>query len=189
VADHGVTSAALPVVGDLARRLSHSRQAILSPARVSGVFLLQTGGFLAQPSAWSRFEPGHLDEDAASDTVEGGGRTRLARLAAAAAVCVTLALMAAGGASADPTSAPGAETVTYVCDGVPITLTTLPNGSAAAFTASTSAGIAVESRAGRAPSGGRRKNRPAESSLVLAPAQARPEQSVRPVRRRLRFFG
>jgi hypothetical protein len=71
------------------------------------------------------------------------GRMRLARLAAAAAVCVTLALMATGGASADPTSAPGAATVTYVCDGVPITLTTLPNGSAAAFTAPTSVGIAV----------------------------------------------
>jgi hypothetical protein len=57
---------------------------------------------------------------------------------------VTVALIGAGGVSADPTNAPGAETVTYVCGGVPITLTTLPNNSSAAFTISTSVGIAVD---------------------------------------------
>jgi hypothetical protein len=66
---------------------------------------------------------------------------RLARLAAAAAVCVTLALIAASGASADPTNAPGAQTVTFVCDGVPIELTLAPGS--AAFTASTSVGIGI----------------------------------------------
>lgn len=69
---------------------------------------------------------------------------RLARLATVAAVCVTLALAAAGGANADPTKAPGAETITFVCDGVPIALTMVPGpGGSAAFTATTSVGIAT----------------------------------------------
>jgi hypothetical protein len=68
---------------------------------------------------------------------------RLARLAAAAAVCVTLVLVAAAGASADPTNAPGTESVTFVCGGVPVTLTLLPNDAAAAFTSSTSVAIGV----------------------------------------------
>ena len=66
---------------------------------------------------------------------------RLGRLAAAAAVCVTLALIGAGGVLADPTNAPGSETVTFVCDGVPIELTT--SSGEAAFTASTSVGIGL----------------------------------------------
>jgi hypothetical protein len=66
---------------------------------------------------------------------------RSGRLAAAAAVCVTLALIGAGGAFADPTNAPGAQAVTFVCDGVPIELTIW--GGSAAFTASTSVGISL----------------------------------------------
>ena len=65
----------------------------------------------------------------------------LRRLVAAAAVCVTVALIGAGGGLADPTNAPGAQTVTFVCGGVPIELTTL--AGSAAFTASTSVGIAL----------------------------------------------
>ena len=66
----------------------------------------------------------------------------LRRLVAAAAVCVTLALIGACGAFADPTNAPGAQTVTFVCDGVPIELTISAGSSA--FTASTSVGISLE---------------------------------------------
>jgi hypothetical protein len=65
---------------------------------------------------------------------------KLARLTAAVVVCVTLSLAAASGASADP-KAPGSESVTFVCDGVPITLTIIPGS--AAFTASTSVGVGV----------------------------------------------
>jgi hypothetical protein len=65
---------------------------------------------------------------------------RLLRLAAVAGACL---LFLAGVASADPGKAPGATTQTYVCGGVPITLVTLPNNSSAAFTATTSVGIAV----------------------------------------------
>jgi hypothetical protein len=66
---------------------------------------------------------------------------RLGRLAAPAAVCVALALIGVGGASADPTNAPGAQTVTFICDGVPMELTLAPGS--AAFTTSTSVGIGV----------------------------------------------
>jgi hypothetical protein len=47
----------------------------------------------------------------------------------------------AGPVSADPTNAPGAISRTFTCGGVPVTLTVF-NGSAA-FTSSTSVGIAV----------------------------------------------
>ncbi len=66
---------------------------------------------------------------------------RIARRIAAAAACMTFALVPAPAATADPLNAPGAETVTFTCDGVPITLTLL-NGSAA-FTTTTSVGISV----------------------------------------------
>jgi hypothetical protein len=46
-------------------------------------------------------------------------------------------------ASADPINNPNAVTQNFVCGGVPVTLTILSNGSAAAFTSSTSVGIAV----------------------------------------------
>jgi hypothetical protein len=62
-------------------------------------------------------------------------------LLGAVAVAVMLGLVTTGVASADPVNNPGAASETYVCGGVPVTLTVL-NGSAA-FTSSTSVGIGV----------------------------------------------
>ncbi|MDQ3893876.1 MAG: hypothetical protein M3292_04325 [Actinomycetota bacterium] len=56
---------------------------------------------------------------------------------------MTVGLVATSVASADPVNAPGAASQTFVCGGVPVTLTVLPNRSAAAFTSSTSVGISV----------------------------------------------
>jgi hypothetical protein len=68
---------------------------------------------------------------------------KLLRLAALASVCAACSLAGSGVASADPVNARGATQQIYICGGVPVTLTTLPNGASAAFTSSTSVGIAV----------------------------------------------
>jgi hypothetical protein len=65
------------------------------------------------------------------------------RLTLAIAGVALVAATAAGPIAADPVNAPGAASLTFTCGGVPVTLTVLPNGSAAAFTSSTSVGIAV----------------------------------------------
>jgi hypothetical protein len=58
-------------------------------------------------------------------------------------LCAGAIAATAATATADPTGAPGSASLTFTCGGVPVTLTVLPNGSAAAFTSSTSVGIAV----------------------------------------------
>jgi hypothetical protein len=65
------------------------------------------------------------------------------RLTLAIVGCSVVAATAAGPIAADPVNAPGSTSLTFTCGGVPVTLTVLPNGSAAAFTSSTSVGIAV----------------------------------------------
>jgi hypothetical protein len=65
------------------------------------------------------------------------------RLILATIGCAAVAVAAAGPVAADPSNAPGSTSLTFSCGGVPVTLTVLPNGSAAAFTSSTSVGIAV----------------------------------------------
>ena len=66
---------------------------------------------------------------------------KMFRFAFVAVVCAAVAGTMAGPVSADPTNAPGAVSRTFTCGGVPVTLTVI-NGSAA-FTSSTSVGIAV----------------------------------------------
>jgi len=65
------------------------------------------------------------------------------RLLLTTAVVAAVGAIAAGPVAADPSNAPGTASLTFSCGGVPVTLTVLPNGSAAAFTSSTSVGIAV----------------------------------------------
>ena len=65
------------------------------------------------------------------------------RLAATVAARMGAGLGATAAASADPIKSPKAVTVHFLCGGAPVTLTVLANGSAAAFTSSTSVGIAV----------------------------------------------
>jgi hypothetical protein len=65
------------------------------------------------------------------------------RLLFATVVVAAVAAAVAGPVAADPANAPGSASLTFSCGGVPVTLTVLPNGSAAAFTSSTSVGIAV----------------------------------------------
>jgi hypothetical protein len=65
------------------------------------------------------------------------------RLVLATLGSAAVAAMAAGPVAADPSNAPGSVSATFSCGGVPVTLTLLPNGSSAAFTSSTSVGIAV----------------------------------------------
>jgi hypothetical protein len=71
------------------------------------------------------------------------GEVKVLKFLVAATVCAALIATTAGPAAADPTQAPGSASLTFTCGGVPVTLTVLPNGSAAAFTSSTSVGIAV----------------------------------------------
>ena len=66
---------------------------------------------------------------------------KMFRLAVAASVCAAVAGTMAGPVAADPTNAPGATSQTFTCGGATVTLT-ISNGSAA-FTSSTSVGIAV----------------------------------------------
>src|SRR5438094_8132003 len=73
----------------------------------------------------------------------GGGEMRVLRPLLVTTLCAGVIATTAATAAADPTQAPGSESVTFTCGGVPVTLTVLPNGSAAAFTSSTSVGIAV----------------------------------------------
>ena len=61
----------------------------------------------------------------------------------ATTLCAGVIATTAATATADPTRAPGSTSLNFTCGGVPVTLTVLPNGSAAAFTSSTSVGIAV----------------------------------------------
>lgn len=65
------------------------------------------------------------------------------RFLLATSLCAGLIAATAGTAAADPTQAPGSASLQFMCGGVPVTLTVLPNGSAAAFTSSTSVGVAV----------------------------------------------
>ena len=90
---------------------------------------------------------GHL-RDVGSYIREGGRKARemrLLRLAATVAACMAAGLGATATASADPSNNPKAMSVNFVCGGVPVTLLILNthNGTAAAFTSSTSVGIAA----------------------------------------------
>ena len=71
---------------------------------------------------------------------------RVLRLATIVAACMAAGLGATAAASADPINNPKSASVNFLCGGVPVTLTVLGNGSAAAFTSSTSVGIAVNGR-------------------------------------------
>ena len=90
---------------------------------------------------------------------------KMFRLATAALVCAAVAGTMAGPVSADPTNAPGAVSQTFTCGDAAVTLTVF-NGSAA-FTSSTSVGIAVGNNGSLTPGFNHNGLQTTECSITL----------------------